>query len=150
MTTETEQNVTLVRHLQEDVFARGALDVAEAILAPDFRWHASNLPPDVTPDRDGIKQYAVMLHTAFPDVQFTYGQTIDAGDVVVLYWLARGTQQGQLMAIPPTGRPIAITGIDIFRVVGGKIAELWESWDQLGMLHQLGALPQAEALATRT
>ncbi len=123
---------------------RVALDVADAILALDFRWHAPNLPPDVTPDREGMKRYATMLHMAYPDIQFTYGQTISSGDKVVTYWMARGTQQGQLMMIPPTGRQIAITGIDIYRIVDGRIAEIWESWDQLGMLQQLGALPRME------
>jgi steroid delta-isomerase-like uncharacterized protein len=141
----TQDNATLARRLQEEVFAQGAADVAEAILAPDFQWHAPNLPPDVSPDREGIKRYAAMLHTAYPDVRFTYEQTIAEGDKVVTYWTARATQQGPLMTIPATGRPIMVTGIDIFRIVDGRIAELWESWDQLGMLQQLGAIPQMAA-----
>ena len=147
-TMHNGDNSALVRRLQEEVLAQGALDVADAILAPEFAWHAPNLPPGVSPDREGIKRYATMLRTAYPDMRFTYGQIVAAGDKVVTYWMARATQSGPLMAIPPTGRPVVVTGIDIFRVADGKIAELWESWDQLGMLQQLGVLPQPEITPT--
>lgn len=143
----TQEDKTLVRRLQEEVFARGDTDVADAILTVNFRWHAPNLPPDVTPDRDGVKRYGTLLHAAYPDIHFTYDDIIADGDKVVTRWTARGTQTGALMGIPPTGHEVSVTGIDIFRVADGQVAELWESWDQLGMLQQLGVVPAVAAPA---
>jgi predicted ester cyclase len=60
---------------------------------------------------------------------------------VVIRWTMRATHQGELMGIAPTGKPVTVTGIDIFRLSAGKLAEMWQNWDQLGMLQQVGALP---------
>ena len=62
-------------------------------------------------------------------------------DKVVVRWTASGTHQGSLMGIPPTGKEVAVTGVDIFRVKEGKLAELWLNWDQLGLMQQLGVIP---------
>jgi predicted ester cyclase len=45
------------------------------------------------------------------------------------------------MGIPATGKLVTVTGTDIFRIAGGKIVELWQHWDQLGLLQQLGVIP---------
>ena len=59
-----------------------------------------------------------------------------------------GTHLGPLQGIEPTGRRVEIHVIDIVRVAGGKIVEHWNCVDRLGLLAQLGALPQlAEASA---
>jgi hypothetical protein len=63
------------------------------------------------------------------------------GDRVVTRWTARGTHRGELMGIPPTGKPVTMTGITINRLEGGKVVEDWTVFDQLGLLQQLGAIP---------
>jgi steroid delta-isomerase-like uncharacterized protein len=65
----------------------------------------------------------------------------------VIRWTASGTHKGDLLGVPATGRPIKITGIDIFRVQDGKLAELWQNWDQLQMLQQIGAVPESQPAA---
>ena len=57
-------------------------------------------------------------------------------------WTARGTHQGELLGITPTGKKFSITGISFLRIANGKIAEQWVNWDTLGLLQQLGAVPQ--------
>jgi predicted ester cyclase len=59
----------------------------------------------------------------------------------VTCWRAIGTHTGELLGIPPTGKPVDVTGIWIDRVQGGKIVEEWGVSDQLGMLQQVGVVP---------
>jgi predicted ester cyclase len=63
------------------------------------------------------------------------------GDKVVTRWRARGTHQGELMGIPPSGNPVEVTGITVDCIEGGKVVETWANYDDLGMLQQIGAVP---------
>jgi predicted ester cyclase len=69
-------------------------------------------------------------------------QTVNAGDdLVITRWSGSGTHTGELMGIPPTRKKVAVDGIWILRIAGGKIVESWNSWDTLGLLQQLGVVP---------
>ena len=68
-------------------------------------------------------------------------EIFSAGDRVVARWIGRGTHNGELMGVAPTGRTIAVEAQSIFRVADGKIAEEWTVWDALGLLQQVGAAP---------
>jgi predicted ester cyclase len=63
---------------------------------------------------------------------------------VAIRWKATGTHKNELFGIPPTGKKITVTWVDLFRVAGGKLVELWLRWDQLGLMQQLGILPPPE------
>jgi steroid delta-isomerase-like uncharacterized protein len=63
------------------------------------------------------------------------------GDKVVWRWTAKGTHQGPLMGIPASGKPVAMSGITIERVVEGRITESWTQYDAVGLLQQVGAMP---------
>ena len=82
-----------------------------------------------------------MYLTAFPDLHFTVEDLIAEGDKVVARLTVRGTQQGAFMGIPPTGKHVTVTGIDINRLAGGKSVEHWLNMDTLGLLQQLGVIP---------
>jgi predicted ester cyclase len=66
------------------------------------------------------------------------------GDKVVTRWIERGTHQGELMRIAPTGNQVRVDRITISRIEDGKIVEEWEMYDALGMMQQLGAIPSPE------
>ena len=66
------------------------------------------------------------------------------GDMVAARFTARGVHNGAFMGLPPTGKPITMTGIEIFRLENGKIAELWGEANLLGLMQQLGILPPME------
>jgi predicted ester cyclase len=83
-----------------------------------------------------------MILGAFPDMEIEVDLLLAEDDLVVGRWTATATHQGPMMGIPPSGRPITITGIDIQRVADGKIVEVWHQEDILGMLQQIGALPE--------
>lgn len=78
------------------------------------------------------------FRTAFPDLQLTIADEIAAGDKVVQRLTATGTHRGPFMGIPPTGKRVTMSSIEIMRVAGGRIAEHWDEFDVAGVLQQLG------------
>jgi steroid delta-isomerase-like uncharacterized protein len=142
-------NKTIARRLVEEVWNKGNLTVAEEILAPTLRdWDAARLSydpadPEIGQGSEGFKQLVTMFRTAFPDVHLTIEDMIAEEDRVVVRWTARGTHKGYLKDIPPTGRQMTVTGVDIHRIVDGKIEETGGNWDTMGMMQQLGVIPQS-------
>jgi steroid delta-isomerase-like uncharacterized protein len=137
----TEDNKALIRRFYE-ALNRGDLATIEALVATDFAYNGQVIGPE------GVKQHLTAARAAFPDLSWTIEEMLAEGDRVVTRYSYRGTQHGELMGIPPTGRPFRSTGIAIDRIVGGKLAEEWETRDTLGALHQLGVLPASEQAAT--
>jgi steroid delta-isomerase-like uncharacterized protein len=135
----TERNKGVVRRWMEEGWNKGHVDLADELYTPNYVTHSigSQLPPN----REGLKQFVRMFRASLPDLQFTIYEMIAEGDKVAFRWIARGTHEGELMDIPPTGRQCETTGISIFRLEDGKIAEDWVNWDQLGFLQQLGVVP---------
>ena len=87
---------------------------------------------------EGITRVVETFVDAFPDLQVTLDDELSSGDKVVTRWTSRGTHQGELMGIAPTGRRIEVTAVGIWRVADGKIAEACLVFDALGMMQQLG------------
>ena len=111
------------------------LDVAIALLSPDLVCH--EMPPGVSGDRAGARQLFVMLKAAFPDLAFAVEDTVTEGDRIVARVRARGSQQGAFLDIPPTGKPVEYSLIEILRIADGKIAERWGVADWLSVIQQL-------------
>ena len=135
----TEQNKALYRRLTDEAWNAGKLEVLDQILSPDFLDHEEY--PGKVPGRDGTKQLIAMTRTAFPDIHTTVDDLIAEGDKVVAISTARGTHRGPYLGMPPTGKPIKLAIIDVFRCANGKIVEHWGLTDALGMMQQLGAVP---------
>jgi steroid delta-isomerase-like uncharacterized protein len=134
-----DDNRSLTQHFYEEVWNKGNLDAVDDIMTGDFVDHAA--PPGFPSGPEGAKQVFTMYRTAFPDFRLSLEDLIAEGDKVVARWVTHGTHQGELMGIPPTGKPVTVTGIDLFRFAGGKIAEHWAEFDMLGMMQQLGVIP---------
>jgi len=113
------------------------LTLLDELLSPVYVWHG----PPMTLDLAGYKAYASGLLAGFPDLDFTVLQAVADGDRIGLYWAVSGTHLGEFMGIPPTGRPVAITGMDIHRLADGKVVETWEVYDGLALMVQLGVIP---------
>ena len=135
----SEENKALVGRQTEEVFNKHNPDAVDEIYAPDFVNHSA--PPGMPNDREGFKALIGMYLGAFPDLKVTSDFLVAEGDEVVNRWTTTATHSGELMGIPATGKRIKMTGIDIFRVAGGKIAELWTEADQMGLMQQLGVVP---------
>ncbi len=87
------------------------------------------------------RMYMTAVLAAFPDLHVTPEDVIAEGDSVVARLTSRGTHQGEFQGIPPTGKQITLTGIEVFRIADGTIAERWGEFDFLGLLQQLGVIP---------
>ena len=136
----TEQNKALFRQMVEEVFNRGNMSGVDEFLAPDF-VEREELPPGLPRDREGVKQLTTMLRSAFPDFKATIDDIIAEGDKVVVRQTWSGTQKGEFMGIPPTGKSVSFGVIDIIRIAGGKCVEHWGIMDSMAMMQQLGVVP---------
>jgi len=126
-----EENKALVRREQEELWNHtGNLDAAEELFAPDYI--------------EAAKQEAADFRQGFPDVVSTIEDLIAEGNKVVARWRSRATHQGEYMGIPPSGKEVEFTGISVYRIEAGKIAESWNVEDQLGLMQQIGAIPEPE------
>jgi predicted SnoaL-like aldol condensation-catalyzing enzyme len=136
MTTTT--NATQFRRLIEDGFGRGDLSVVDEVVASDVVEHQRGIPPGNSgPER--IKRLIGGLRGAFPDLTCDILHVVTDGDLVWGHFRARGTQTGDFLGVPPTGKAVAIEVIDICRFVDGTIVEHWGVPDRLGVLEQIGA-----------
>ena len=134
-------NVELAQRFHEDIFEKGDFDAADRILTEDYVTHSPGAPPDFLHGPEGAKEYARAIRTGLPDLSITHDDIVTEGDKVVIRWTARGTHEGELFGIPPTGKSVEITGFDLFRIEGDRIAEMWQNWDALGLMQQVGAIP---------
>lgn len=133
------QEIKAVVRRELEVFSTGDLSVLDEIVAPGFVGHDVAQPEPIR-GPEGLKQSVALYRSAFPDLQVTVDQQIAEGDTVATRWTARGTHEGELMGVAPTGKQATVTGVSIERVVGGKIVEDRTNWDALGLLQQLGAV----------
>ena len=125
-----EENKALVRREQAELWSyTGDLDAAEELFAPD--------------QAEAAKQEAADFRRGFPDVVSTIEDLIAEGDKVAARWRARATHRGEYVSVPPSGKEVEFTGISVYRIEGGKIAESWTIEDELSLMRQIGAVPQA-------
>jgi steroid delta-isomerase-like uncharacterized protein len=132
----TESNKTVVKDFIDGLFTKGDLGAVDTHLAEDFINH--DPPFGVTPDREGMRDAGKMMRAAFPDWHSDLYALIAEGDVVVERFTAGGTQRGEVMGVPPTGKTVSLPGINIWRLRDGLIVERWGRLDDLGFLRQLG------------
>ena len=138
-----EENKAIVRRAFEEWWNTEKADLADELFSQDYLYHDPG-SPDFPTGPEGAKQRHGLYHTAFPDLNLPMEDLVVSEDKVVVRWTAHGTHGGDLQGIAPTGNQIEVTGIGIFRIAGGKIAEEWESWDSLGLMQQLGVVPKTE------
>lgn len=135
----TEGNKALIRRFYEEVFNQRNLAALDDFYAPDHVDHT--LPPGMPVGPDGTRQAIAITLAGFPDLRVAIEDMIAEGDKVVTRFTINGTQQGTFGSISPTGKQVAVSTIEITRVVDGKIVEDWGLDDRLGMLQQLGLVP---------
>jgi steroid delta-isomerase-like uncharacterized protein len=131
-------NKVLVRRFYEEAWAKGELDVADELFADDYVRHDLRAG-DPTPGPEGQKAIAAAFRAAFPDLTWQIDFLLADGDFVVGRWTAAGTHLGPWAGVEPTGRSMRFSAINVFRFEGGKVVELWNHRDDLGLMQQLGA-----------
>ena len=134
-----EVNKAVFRRYVEEVANKGNLDLADEI----FDRYISHQSDGRTEERgpEDVKRFIGEFRQAFPDFRTTIEYLVAEGDMVVTRWRASGTHQGEFRGIAPTGKPVAMSGIGVFRFSNeGKVVESWDNLDELGMLRQMGAI----------
>ena len=135
-----EDNKALVRRFVDEVQSGGNIDLIDEVCSPGFVNHSA--PPGIPADCEGIKIVTAMFRGAFPDSYFTVEDMVAEGDKVVTRKTFHGTHEGEFMGIPPSGRAVSMGLIEIVRISHGKVVEHWSMGDSLGMMQQLGVIPQ--------
>ena len=136
----TENNKGLIRRVYEESINQGNLALLDELISSDYVEHDPNYPQPVR-GAEGLKQSFQPFRSAFPDLHFTIEDIIGEGDTVAVRQTGRGTHQGELFGIPPTGKQLTVTGMTCHKFVNGKPVENWVNADNLGMLQQLGVIP---------
>jgi len=137
MTLDENKDIAL-RFIQE-VFVRQDERAADELTAPDFVPHSW---PGVEPGVENLKQAQRRVAAGLEDARMTIEDVIAEGDKVVVRLTSHGRPVGEFMGMPSSGKTYDISEIHIFRIADGKVAEHWRDADMLGMMRQLGALPQ--------
>ena len=135
-----EDNKALVRRFVDEVQSGGNTDLIDEICSPEFVNHSA--PPGLPADCEGIKIVTAMFRGAFPDSYFSVEDMIAEGDEVVTRKTFHGTHEGEFMGIPPSGRTVNVSLIDVVRISEGRVVEHWSVGDNLGMMQQLGVILQ--------
>jgi predicted ester cyclase len=132
-----KQQVMTYEQAWIDGLNRGDVSAADRAFAPECIIHVAG-SPDPNLGLMGFKQMMAGLLAAFPDLRITIEDQVVAGDKVTTRWTAEGTHTGPLGEVKPTGKRMKVDGLILDRVVGDRVVERWEQWDQMGMMQQLG------------
>ena len=131
----TTSNSAIVLDLLDAAWNRGDVSRIGKLVAED---HADHGPDGIDSGRAHMIKELNEYRAAFPDLRMTFEDQISEADRVVTRWTATGTHLGTFQGLPPTGRRATVSGIFINRIVDGRIAESWSSYDRMGLAQQLG------------
>jgi steroid delta-isomerase-like uncharacterized protein len=132
-----DANKELVRRFYEEVWDRGNTDVAYEVFADDYVRHDLRAT-DALPGPAGQKKIADDFRAAFPDLRVVVDLVIGEGDYVVGRWTATGTHSGPWGSVDPSGRRATFSAVNIYRFENGKVVEIWNHRDDLGLAEQIG------------
>ena len=139
----TEQNKAIVRdRINGEMISQNRLDLVDELFTESFVNHSA--PPGLPTDREGVKMFFGALHAAFSGLHVTVEDQVAEGDKVVTRKTFHGTHTGDFFGVPATGRTVSFQVIDILRLVDGRGTDHWNVVDRLGLLRQLGAIPEPE------
>ena len=136
-----EENKALYGRLYGEILNKGNFDIVDEVFDANYVMHDAHSPVS---GPDELKGLMTAYRTAFPDIRFTVEELVAEGDKVVKRWTIRGTHNGDLMGIAPTGKKVEVTGMTMARFAGGKLVEEWEAADMLSLMQQVGAIPTPE------
>jgi predicted ester cyclase len=128
-------NKRLVRRFYKEVYVDWNMTLVDEVVSPQFISH--DWPEGGPTGPRAFRDYYAAIRSAVPDARYEVDDLIAEGDRVVVRWRLLGTHKGDFRGIPPTGRPIALKGIAIYRVEGDKLMERWVVSDLHGLLEEI-------------
>jgi predicted ester cyclase len=145
-----ENNKSLVRRYFEEGFDHP--EIYDEILSPDFRvtaiHHASVNNAGENSGPKAYKAAAAWLKTVWKEDHISVNEIIAENDRVMVRWTFHGIHIGEIFGIPPTGKEVTYSGINIFRIADDKLAESWDLSDRLWLWQQLDVLPDTGEFLT--
>lgn len=135
---DSAANKALVRRLFDEVWNGGRLELLDELIAAGYVEHGP--APDQAAGAPGVAARIGSLRAAFPDLRFVLEELVGEGAIVAARYHWQGTHRGSFLGIAPTGRRVAVRGMDFYRLAAGRLVERWENVDEFGMLSQLGDL----------
>jgi steroid delta-isomerase-like uncharacterized protein len=134
----TEEHKALVQRFYDEVWNGGNVDVALEVFADDYVRHDLR-PTKAAPGGAGMAAIARTFRQAFPDLRMEIDVLLAEGDLVAARWTSTGTFTGEWGDVAPTGKRATFSGVNIFRFADGRVVELWNHRDDLGLMQQVGA-----------
>jgi predicted SnoaL-like aldol condensation-catalyzing enzyme len=130
----------LAKQFNDEVFGKGNVDLIDELVADDFVDHQEF--PGLEPTKEGLKNFVKLFHTAFSDIEVeTLSIGLD-GDELWVHSVFRGTHTGEFAGVPPTGNSVSLEMMDRVKVRDEQAIEHWGVSDDLGMMTQLGVIPE--------
>ena len=136
----SEKNKTIVRRLLEEPW-KGDLRVVEELIDSKYVGYNPSFPEPLR-GPDGFKENISTYRSAYSDARITVDEQIAEGDKVASRWTGRGTHDGDLMGVAPTGKQVKVSGLTFSRLANGRVIEEYTNWDTFGMMQQLGVVPE--------
>jgi predicted ester cyclase len=138
--TTVEQNKAVIRRIFDEIINQGNLDLADELLTPDTEVHVPFDDPGSGPQ--ALKKIVGGLREGFPDLHLEIDELIGEGDVTAVSWHStQQTHTGSYRGLPPTGRAVRISGIDMMRFRDGRVSMFSMHLDELGAVRQMGVVP---------
>lgn len=135
----SEQNIAMYNRVTEEIWNQKNPALIDEIYATDCVIHT---PDGVSHGRSAYRQLYDTYTRAFPDCRIITKDRIVEGDKVMVHYTFVGTHMGELLGLAPTGKPVSLWGTAFARFAGGQIVEETTIWDTLGLMQQIGAVPQ--------
>jgi predicted ester cyclase len=137
-----ESNKAVLRRIVDEIYNQGKLAAIDELFAASYVERDPPVP-GFPEGRAGVHQYFASLRSAFPDLRVVLEDVIAEGDKAVARLTATGTFKQSFMGMAPTGKRATWAEVHICRLSSNnQLVEHWGSVDQLGMLQQLGVIPE--------
>jgi steroid delta-isomerase-like uncharacterized protein len=116
-------------------------ELAAQLISPDATFHVPGRPEPMR-GPSGYLAIIGMMRQGFPDIQWTLEEMVSEEDKIAARFTMRGTHEGPFFGVPPTGREIVVEALNLYHLSAGKIVEEYGHPDMLGLMQQIGALPE--------
>lgn len=141
---DTNKMESSVRRLYSEVYSKGNIKICDELCSSSLKFHDAAVKGTKN-GLQALKEAEATYFKAFPNKKATIEDLIVQDNQVVVRWSCQGKQDGEFEGIAATHRTFTLTGISIYTFTNDKITEVWQAWDRLSLLEQLGATQLAHA-----
>jgi steroid delta-isomerase-like uncharacterized protein len=146
--SKQEQNKQIVSQFFETLDRQDTEMIDQLVSSTNYSLHFSGMPP--MDWNENKKEFLAPFTKAFPDLRRNIVDMVAEGDKVAVSINVTGTYKGEFQGIPPTGKQVSFTAMDILTIIDGKITEEWATADMMGLMQQIGAIPARSATSSNS